>query len=188
MHRDRGVRTATLRPPFIYGPHNPFHRESFFWERILAGRPILVPDDGGRLMQFVSVSDLVEAALLAADTDAAAGRAYNVAHAETLRQDEVVRALGAAAGIEPNLCYVRRETLQSLGGRVFEPPFYFGQYFDMPPITMEVARARDELGFQAQAFSARLHETWHWYRALDRTQRPEPDFTFEDAVLATVGT
>lgn len=188
LHKNPGVSTATLRPPFIYGRHNPFRRESFFWERILAGRPVLVPEGGSRLMQFVSVSDLVEAALLAADTDAAAGRAYNVAHAETLRQDEVVYALGAAAGIEPNLRYAPRAMLQGLGGGVFEPPYYFGQYFDMPPITLEVSRARQELGFRAKALSDGLRETWNWYRTLDRTQLPELDFSFDDAVLAALRT
>ena len=183
----RGTPATTLRPPFIYGPHNPFHREAFFWERLLAGREILIPDDGSRLMQFACVADLVDAALLAADTDGAAGRAYNIAHAEALRQDEVVRALAAAAGIQPRLRYVPRSTLQELGGRLFEPPYYFGQYFDMPPITMDISRARQELGFRPRTFADGLKEAWNWYRALGRASLPAPDFSYDDAVLSAVG-
>ena len=43
LGREQGVPVATLRPAFIYGQHNPFEREAFFWDRLLAGRPILIP-------------------------------------------------------------------------------------------------------------------------------------------------
>ena len=46
LHRQRGIPVTTLRPTFIYGPHNPFDREAFFWDRMLAGRPIIIPEDG----------------------------------------------------------------------------------------------------------------------------------------------
>ena len=30
---------VTLRPPFVYGPGNPFYREQFFWDRLRDKRP-----------------------------------------------------------------------------------------------------------------------------------------------------
>ena len=54
---------VTLRPPFIYGSGNPYYREAFFWDRLRAGRPLILPSDGHRLMQFVYVKDLVGFAL-----------------------------------------------------------------------------------------------------------------------------
>ena len=62
LHQRIGLPVVTLRPPFIYGPDNPFYREAFFWDRLRAGRPIIIPGDGRRLMQFVYVKDLVQAA------------------------------------------------------------------------------------------------------------------------------
>ena len=183
IHKRQGVPTATLRPPFIYGPHNPFYREAFIWDRLVAGRPIIVPGDGSRLMHFVGVSDFAEAALLAAGATVAAGRAYNIAHEDPVRQDELVRLLGAAAGIEPDIRRVPRETLVALGGQVFKPPFYFGQYFDMPPITMDIARARTDLGFQPTTMVAGLSDAWAWYRGLAPEDRVQPDFSFDDRVL-----
>ncbi len=184
LHAEKGIATATLRPPFIYGPHNPFYREAFFWDRLAAGRPILVPGDGSRLMQFVAVSDLVEAALLAAEVPAAAGRAYNVAHSEAVRQDDLVRALGTAADIEPDLQYVPRETIYKLGGQVFQAPYYFGQYFDMPSITMDVSRAREELRFEPAALADGLRHAWNWYR--NRQSHEEPDFSFDESVFRAI--
>ncbi|MDE0108337.1 MAG: NAD-dependent epimerase/dehydratase family protein [Bryobacterales bacterium] len=186
LYAKRGVPTATLRPPFVYGPRNPFYREAFFWDRLTAGRPILVPGDGSRLMHFVLVEDLVNAALLAAEIPAAAGRAYNVAHVQPVRQDEFVRMLGEASGIEPDLRYIPRETVQELGGQVFQPPYYFGQYFDMPPITLNVTRAREELGFEPVSLAQGLRQTWQWYSDSDGTLRDQPDFSFDDIALAAL--
>lgn len=184
LHEERGIPTATLRPPFIYGRHNPFYREAFFWDRMMAGRPVIVPGDGSRLMQFVSVRDLVQAALLAAEVSAAVGRAYNIAHANAVRQDELVRLLAEAAGTDPDIRYVPRETIERLGGQVFEPPFYFGQYFDRPAITMDTSRAREELGLEPGPMIAGLRETWAWYSTLTPEQRVRASFSFDDRVLA----
>ncbi len=184
LHRSTGLGAVTLRPPFVYGPHNPFYREAFFWDRLLAGRPILVPGDGGRLMHLVHVEDLAHCALLAADSPVSAGRAYNVAHRAAIRQDELVRALAAAAGVDADLRYVPREAIEAMGGSVFAPPYYFAQYFDMPAITLDVSRSREDLGFSPRTLAAGLANAWEWYQSTDRDAMPQPDFSFEDSVLA----
>ena len=55
LHHKNGFPVVTFRPPFVYGPDNPFYREAFFWDRMRASRPIIIPGDGTRLMQFVYV-------------------------------------------------------------------------------------------------------------------------------------
>src|SRR6185369_12499056 len=72
---------VTVRPPFIYGPDNPIYREAFFWDRLRDNRPILVPHDGSRLMQFVYVKDIVWCCLRILTTSAAVGKGFNVADA-----------------------------------------------------------------------------------------------------------
>ena len=39
MHARDGFPAVTLRPPFVYGPENPFYREAFFWDRLRDDRP-----------------------------------------------------------------------------------------------------------------------------------------------------
>lgn len=185
LHRERGVPVVTLRPPFLYGPENPFYREQFFWDRLLAGRTIILPGDGTRLMQFVFVNDYVDAAIAASKSDVAIGRAYNVAEPAPITQRELVEALAEAAdGAPPQVVLIDRELLTELGGNVFEPPFYFGQYFDMLPITEDTSRVRKELGFEATPFVDGLRQTFNWYKT---TERPEPDFSFDDKALAAAG-
>ncbi len=182
LYRERGFPAVTLRPPFIYGPDNPFYREAFFWDRLLADRPIIVPDDGERLMQFVFVEDLARAAIAAGEKDQAAGRAYNVANARPVTQKEFVQALAQAAGKTAKMVFVPQEKLEAAGGNVFQPPLYFGQYLHLPPLTQNTERARRELGFEATPFDKGLAEAFRWYQA--QQQRPAPDFSFDDRVLA----
>src|SRR5207302_3033440 len=90
LQRKTGFPVVTMRPPFVYGPENPFYREAFFWDRLRADRPIIIPGDGNRLMQFVYVNDLVEACFNALEKHTAPGRAFNVADEKPLTQVEVV--------------------------------------------------------------------------------------------------
>ena len=116
-------------------------------------------------MQFVHVEDLARAAILAAESDAAPGRAYNIAHERPLSQQEAVRAMAKAAGREAELVNVDRETIEARGGGLFGPPYYFGQYFDMPAITQKTGRARRELGFRPRTFAEGLADTFDWVSA-----------------------
>ena len=59
MHATSGLPVVTFRPPFVYGPRTNYYREQFIWDRLRAGRPIIIPGDGHRLMQFAYVNDLV---------------------------------------------------------------------------------------------------------------------------------
>jgi len=181
LHGEEAFPATTLRPPYIYGPENPFYREQFFFDRILAGRPVIIPGDGTREMQFVLVGDLVEAAIQVSERDQAVGRAYNVAQEQAISQEQLVDAVAEACGRPAKKVYVDREKLLSLGGQVFEPPYYFAQYYDMPPITQRIDRARADLGFEPTPFVEGLQRSLAWYQS---TARPEPNFSFDDKVLS----
>ena len=52
-----------------------FEREPFFRDHRVAGRPIVIPEDGLTTMQGVYVQDVARAAILAAEKDVATGHA-----------------------------------------------------------------------------------------------------------------
>ena len=185
LHMENGFPVATLRPPYIYGPENPFYRESFFWDRLLAFQPIIIPGDGSRLMQFIHADDFAKAAILATESDKAVGRPYNIAHSAAVTQEELVHTLARVAGVEPKLVFINREILIEKGGKVFEPPYYFAQYLDMPPILQKTERARSELGFEARDFEEGLSDSFFWYRRQGRRQAL--DFSWENDLLTSLG-
>ena len=182
LQRGKGIPVATLRPAFIYGPHNPFDREAFFWDRIVAERPIIIPGDGSRPMQWVHAEDVARAAIRAAESDVAIGHAYNLGNYPPVTQVEFVETLARVAGKQARLVRILRERIQAAGGGLFTPPFYFGVYLDLPPITVRVERARSELGIELRPLDDGLRETYLWYQ---RQRRPQPDFSWEDGLLAS---
>lgn len=183
MHQRNGFPVVTIRPPFIYGPGNPYYREAFFWDRMRDNRPVILPGDGRRLMQFVHVKDLVGACIKLIDTPDVAGHAFNVANPRPLTQLEAIEAFAQAAGKEPKFVRIPRERILRAGGHPMGPRLYFGMYLDVPAITLVVNKAQRMLKFKPIDFASGLKETYRWY--LRNNAFPKPDYGFEDALIAT---
>jgi 2'-hydroxyisoflavone reductase len=181
LHQKTGFPVVTLRPPFIYGPENPFYREAFFWDRLRDNRPLILPGDGHRLMQFVYIKDLVRACMRAMDEPDAAGEAFNVANEKPMTQAEFMQAVVAATGKKANIVRVPRERIAEAGGDPMGQPAYFGVYFDVPPITEVVVKAKRILGFQPTPFETGLKETYRWY--LRNGKKSKIDYSFEDRLI-----
>ena len=96
-----GFAAATaLRPPYICGPNNNLDRETWFFRRILAGRPVLVPGSGDAWCQFVHEDDL-GAAVCAWLRRAPAGfHPFNVADPEMIASADLAHKFARAAGCE----------------------------------------------------------------------------------------
>jgi nucleoside-diphosphate-sugar epimerase len=182
LHQRNGLPVVTIRPPFIYVPGNPYYREAFFWDRLREGRPIVLPGDGRRLMQFVYIRDLVGACMRVLGEKAAVGHAFNIANFRAITQADAVTALAEAAGKKLQVVRVPRDRIYHLGGHPMGPRLYFGCYFDLPPITQIVTKAQRVLGFHPTDFVQGLKETYRWY--LRRHSPPRIDHAFEDRLLA----
>jgi 2'-hydroxyisoflavone reductase len=181
MHAASGFPVTTLRPPFVHGPRQPFYREQFFWDRMLDGRPIALPDGGDTPMQWAYAPDVAEAAVRAIEVDAAAGEAFNVGHSELLTQRAFLEALGRAAGVEPRLVAMPRDQIHAAGGAPVGGPLYFGEYLDLPPIVAVIEKAPRLLGVAFTPLDEALRRTFAWYRTQPR--RPI-DYTFEERLFA----
>jgi len=181
LGRTQGLPVTTIRPAFIFGPHNAFDREAFFWDRIVAGRPVIIPGDGLSTMQWIFSRDVARAAIASTEHDAAIGRGYNVANVPAITQLDFVRLLARVAGKDVTLVHVPRETIAVLGGGIMEPPLYFGAFLDIPPITVRNDRLRSDLALDLTPLDEALRETFQWYAG---QQRPIPDFSWDDRAIA----
>jgi nucleoside-diphosphate-sugar epimerase len=184
IRRQTGLPLVTFRPPFVYGPGNPFYREQFFWDRLRAGRPLIIPGDGYRLMQFVYVNDLVEALIRAMTEPRAEGEAFNIGDSRPLTQVEFVEKLAKVANVEPTLVRMPRDIIAQAGGNAMAEPFYFGEYLDVPPITEYMGKVRRLLKMNLTPFEDGLKETYRWYT---RNHKPRTaGFEFDDKLLGMV--
>jgi nucleoside-diphosphate-sugar epimerase len=182
LHQRHHLPVVTLRPPFIYGPGNPYYREAFFWDRIRDNRPIILPGDGRRLMQFAYVRDVVHAALHAMEERGAVGHAFNIGNSRPINQAELVELLGDVAGRRPTVVRIPRERILRAGGHPMGPKLYFGVYYDLPAITMMVTKAQRVLHLQPTDFAEGLRESWRWY--LRHHEKDTSNYSFEDTLLA----
>jgi 2'-hydroxyisoflavone reductase len=182
MHQRSGFPVVTLRPPFVYGPENPYYREAYFWDRLRDNRPIILPGDGRRLMQFVHVKDLISAAMKSAEDPHAVGHAFNIANPKPVTQYDLVHLLGDVAGKPVNLVRIPRPKILQMGGHPMGPNLYFGMYFDLPAITQVINKAQRILKFQPTDFKEGLKETYKSY--LRKHQKDTTNYPFEDRLIA----
>ena len=184
---------VNLRPGYIYGPHNTVYREAYFFDRIRAKRPVLVPGTGVVLSQFGYVDDLANLIILSMENPSARGQAYNFA-GRTMRQlDDYVRAcaagVSAAAGEEFKADIVhywpQDVSLQDADiGRLFP-------YRWRVNTVRDISKARYELGYEEKTtLDQGLVESAKWYdRVVAKDKRPFPgaDYAEEDRILKALG-
>ena len=186
LHQKTGFPIVTLRPPFVYGPGNPFYREAFFWDRLRSDRPIILPSEGHRLMQFVLVRDLVELAMRVLENRNVVGHAFNTANPRAITQHELLLDLAQAAGVkQPDIISIPRELIHRAGGKAMGGEnLYFGDYLDVPAITQIITKAQRMLAFKPTDFLEGLKLTYKDY--LKKRTFPKADFTFEDTLISRV--
>ena len=101
--RAAGVPFAILRPSNVYGARQRSDAEggvlSIFRESIMAGLPIELHGDGRQVRDFVYVDDIVDAVVLAADTQADV--IWNVCSGIATTVSEAARIIGAEIGCDP---------------------------------------------------------------------------------------
>ena len=89
---------VAFRPPYICGPNNDLDRETWFFRRILAQRPVLVPGAGSVEYQFIHEDDLGAAVALWLRNPPPGQAVYNLADPQRVTSADLARLLADAAG------------------------------------------------------------------------------------------
>ena len=97
---------------------------------------------------------------------------------------ELVEKLAKVANVDPTLVRVPRDMIAQAGGNVFTDPLYFGEYYDLPPITENIGKATRVLKMKLTPFEAGLKETYKWHVRNHKSRTSS--FEFDDKLLALV--
>ena len=98
-HVNYGVPAVSLRYFTVYGPRQrPDMAFNKFIRAALRGEEIVVHGDGEQTRDFTFISDICNANLLAAQTEGAAGRVFNVGGGSRVTVNHVLDVLSALAG------------------------------------------------------------------------------------------
>jgi len=128
---------------------------AIFTTRLLAGQPIAIYEDGEQGRDFVHVSDVVQANLLALEHPGAGGGTFNVGSGERLTVLDLARHVCRAVG--------RAEEF------VYSGEFRVG---DIRDCYADLTRSRDELGFVPQVpFRRGVEELVAWAASESREDR-----------------
>jgi dTDP-L-rhamnose 4-epimerase len=146
------IPTVALRFFNVYGPRqalsNPYTGVlAIFAARLLHGRPPLVFEDGHQRRDFVHVSDVSKACLLALTSNQGAGKVFNVGSGQSRSVLSIAEDLAKAIG------------------RSDITPHVTGKYRagDIRHCFADIGRAQTELGFAAQTdFQDGLTELAEW--------------------------
>lgn len=170
---------TVLRLPLIYGPHDPQRRLTYYVRRMYDGRRAILLDE--RLARFRwsrSYVENVAAAVVLASTDhRARGRTYNVAERHTAAWEEWVRDIADVCGWKGEIVALPAERVPMS----LHFPVPAGQDLDASS-----ERIRRELGYsEVTEIGVGLRRAIEWERA-QQTNEPAPDYSDEDAVLASL--
>ena len=185
-HSDGRFEVTIVRPSFVIGPWNPSQRLRFFWDRILAHRTLILPDEGHTRLQFAYVHDVAATLRCVATHEGASGRCYNVGWDEAISQRDLVATLAQVAGESAQVACVPRAQIYDAGGSPFDAPYYFGESLDISGVLGEfhlsTQRASRELPVPQTPWMAALEATFSWYREAPVSDTPL-DTSFEDRLL-----
>jgi dTDP-L-rhamnose 4-epimerase len=157
-----GIPTVALRFFNVYGPgqalSNPYTGvAAIFASRLLNGRPPVIFEDGRQSRDFIHVSDIAKALMLALEVERATGQAINLGTGRPSTVLEIAQAL--AAGLNADV-----------------EPILNGQYRagDIRHCVADPSRARELLGFEpATTLEQGMRDLLAWLvdqEAVDRVE------------------
>jgi nucleoside-diphosphate-sugar epimerase len=105
--RQQGIPFTSFRPTYIYGPDNYNPVESWFFDRIVHGRPVPLPGDGSTITQLGHVADLATAMARCLEVETSANRIYNCTGRQGVSFRGLVAAAARACGKDPQTVETR---------------------------------------------------------------------------------
>jgi nucleoside-diphosphate-sugar epimerase len=153
---DPQLPATILRLPMVYGPGDPLHRLYPVVKRIRDGRPFILYEEtlAGCVPCRGYVENVAYAIALAAISDRAAGRVYNVAEPEPYSEAEWAAKIGAVAGWHGRVVAIPRDQAP----QHLVPPYNCEQH-----LFMDSARIRSELGYaEPVSVEEALRRTIEW--------------------------
>ncbi len=172
-HQVHGTPVVILRPSQVYGPGDT-RSEILKLARLAKWGAVPLFGGGEGLMPWVFVSDVVDAALLAAQRPEAVGRVYIINDQSSYRFCDVVRAMAAELGrrrggvvipmAAASLAIRAQERALAALGR--EPVLTVGRLRSMTGVRrVSIARAKKELGFSPKVqLQEGMRRTMNWYK------------------------
>ena len=154
-----GFPFVSVRPTAIFGPRDRISRENYYLKRIVAGDPVIVPDNGAAPIFAVYVKDLAEAMANALDAEGVCGNAYNLSQPELVSLNDHIKNIAQLAETEADITHIPSRLLERLGFNLQQFPYFAGDRL----IVCDAGAAARDLGFSPTPYKRALRETVDYF-------------------------
>jgi len=175
--RAEGIPFTSFRPTYIVGPGNYNPVESWFFDRIVHGRPVPLPGDGSTITQLGHVKDLAAAMARCLEVETATNRIYNCSGRQGVTFRGLVQAAARAAGRDPDSVEIRSFDPAGLDKKARKAfPLRLAHFLT------DITRVRRELAWEpAYDLERTLADSYAHDYAL--RMPTEPDFSADAALI-----
>lgn len=166
-----GMEISIIRPCAIYGPGD---MRLFKLFKLAARDVVPILGSGDIRYHMVYIDDLIDAFVLAAETEAAAGEVFIIGGSETKTLNELVDCIARITNHKPIKIHLPAKPFQLLGDiceRIFiplkiEPPIYRRRVdFFTKSRSFDISKAREQLGYAPRVdLASGLRKTAEWYK------------------------
>ncbi len=162
-HDPSSFPVTMLRPVFVCGPEDRTRRDYFWIQRILDGRPLLIPGSGDFAFQQVYVKDTAMAFCDAVESDISIGEAYNVASEEIYSLNEYIKNISHILNKDPEMVHIDQEVFDKLDISYFPGADVF-PFNTRRTAVFSLDKIKKDLGFKSTPFDEWMPLTIDWYR------------------------
>ncbi len=162
-HNPDAFPVTILRPVFVCGPEDRTRRDYFWIQRIVDGKPLLVPGSGDFAFQQVYVKDTARAFCDATEAEISIGEAYNVASEETYSLNEYIKNISQILNKDPELVHINQEIFDKLDISYFPGADVF-PFNTRRTAVFSLDKIKKHLGYKSTPFNEWMTPTIDWYR------------------------
>lgn len=161
-HNEGKFEVSMIRAPYVCGPNDPMKRDYFWIQRIMDGKPLLIPGSGDYASQHVFVEDLAKAFVDLLKYDESKGKAYNISSEEIFSLNDYLDTLCSLLEKNPERVNVDLEVFEKIPFSV-SPEGHAFPFNTYRTAIFSIDRAKRDLNFQSTPFEKWMPGTIDWY-------------------------
>jgi len=198
LYRQERFPATSVPFSMVFGPNNIIpDREQRMFQRLILGRPILVPGDGATGGMIGHVDDEARALRMMMGNPITFGKRYNLTGKDVYTDDGYVDTFAEVIGVEPRRVYVPAPVMDELWSA--DPASVHRASHLIQKVAPHIHRWNSSVFFSVDrlcadigwepeySFRAAVEQTYDWYRRENLDKTREFDFTFEDQLLVRLG-
>lgn len=198
LYRQERFPATSVPFSMVFGPNNIIpDREQRMFQRLLLGRPVLVPGDGTTVGMVGHVDDEARALRMMMGNPVTFGKRYNLTGLDSYTDDGYLDTFAEVVGVDPERVYVPPAVMDELwdgdaktvsGAAVLIQKVAPHIHRWNSSVFFSVDRLRGDIGWEPEyGFRAAVEQTYEWFRREGLDQTRAFDFSFEDGLLERLG-